>query len=195
MRLLTRIAPVVVLLPLQFAPQGRAENPPAAPVAAPQADLAPSPPLAPTQATAPRTVLLHANSLIPLQLLETVGSDTHTTGATFALEVSEDVTVDGVVVIPAGSKVEGQIIHAARSGMLGKPGELIVTSRFVMVGERKVKLRSLISGTGQSRADLAFVIWPFVKGKKVIIPADTELVAKIAQDETFAVPPASGPGL
>jgi hypothetical protein len=178
MRALKCIALSLVIVSVVPGAHARADEPSATPAA--------------DAAAAPRIVVLHANSLVALRLLETVGSDTHIAGAMFALEVNEDVTVAGVVVIPAGSKVEGQVIHAAKSSVFGKAGELIVTSRFVMVGDRKVKLHSLMSGTGESRANLAAVFWPFIKGKKVIIPADTELVAKIFEDETFVVPPPAG---
>ena len=173
---------------LLLAAGANAEDPAAAPSAAPAVESAPA---IPPESAGPHTVVLHANSLIGLRLLEAVSSETNKTGDTFALEVTDDVTVDGVVVIPTGSKVEGQVIHAARSGMLGKAGELLVTSRFVVVGERKVKLHTLLAGTGQNRIVLALFIWPFATGKKVIIPAGTELAAKIAQDEVFSVPPAS----
>ena len=191
MRILKRTALGLASVGVLIAAHARAEDP-AAPSAALPAEVAPAEPAPAAEAAGPRTVVLHANSYIPLRLAETISSETHATGATFALEVTENVTVDGVVVIPAGSRAEGQIIHATKSSMLGKPGELIITARFVAVGDRKVKLRSLLTGTGQSRAVVAFVIWPFVKGKQVIIPSDTELLAKVAEDETFVVPPASG---
>lgn len=145
---------------------------------------------APTAAAAPATatVVLRKDTLIPLRLLETVSSDTHLRGAHFRLEVTDDISVDDVVVIPSGSIAEGEVIHAAKSSVFGKAGELMITSRFVTLGARQVKLHALLAGTGQSRADLAFFVWPFIKGKKVIIPDGTELIAKIANDETFTAP-------
>jgi hypothetical protein len=143
-------------------------------------------------------LVLSANTLVPLRLLEPVGSDTHVRGQFFRLEVSEDIRIDGVVVIPAGSPVTGQVIHAAKSGMLAKPGELTLTSRFVAVGERQIKLHSLLSQAGTQYSDLALgvtLIVPlapfFVRGRKVLIPADTPLVARVAADEVFAAPAAT----
>lgn len=140
------------------------------------------------------TAVLRANTLIPLRLLETIGSDTHVGGAKFALVVTDDIYVDELLVIPAGSKVEGEIIHAARSGMFGKAGELSITSRFLQVGERRIRLRSLYAKAGETRTDLAMgvgLVIPlapfFIRGKQVIVPAETELIARVAVDEEFAV--------
>lgn len=139
-------------------------------------------------------VVLRANTLIPLRLLETIGSDTHVGGAKFALVVTDDIHVDDTLVIPAGSQVEGEIIHAAKSGMFGKAGELSITSRFLMVGERRIRLRSLYAKAGETRADLAMgvgLVIPlapfFIRGKQVIVPAETELIARIAVDEVFTL--------
>ena len=148
--------------------------------------------MVPVTAPAVRTAGLRANTLIPLRLVDSVGSDTHLTGAHFRLLVTEDIYVDDQLVIPAGSNSEGQVIHAAKSGMFGKAGELSITSRFVQIGERRIKLHSLFAKAGQSKADLAFgvgIIIPlapfFIKGKQVIVPADTELIARVVADEKF----------
>jgi hypothetical protein len=139
-----------------------------------------------------QSVVLRANTLIPLRLTESVGSDSHQSGARFRLVVTDDIHVDDLLVIPAGSVVEGEVIHAAKSGMFGKPGELSITSRLVLVGERRIKLRSLFAKAGKTNADLAFgvgMVLPlapfFIKGKQVIVPAGTELLARVAADEVF----------
>ena len=137
------------------------------------------------------TVTLLKGALVALRLLEDVGSDTRVSGAQFKLEVTDDVKVDDLVVIPAGSIAIGEVIHAAKSSRLGKAGELSVTSRYVTVGDRQVKLRALLAGSGQNRTEVALFLWPFIKGKQIIIPHDTELVAKIANDELFSLPPHS----
>ncbi len=147
-----------------------------------------------------RTAVLRANTLIPLRLMEAVGSDTSQTGAHFRLLVTDGIQVGDLTVIPAGSIADGQVIHAAKSGMFGKAGELSITSRFVQVGERRIKLHSLYANAGQSKADLAFgvgIVIPlapfFIKGKQVIVPADTELVARVAVDETFVTNDSAAP--
>jgi len=147
---------------------------------------------------ADQAVVLRANTLIPLRMGETVSSDTHQGGARFPLVVTEDVYVDDRLVVPAGTAAEGEVIHAGKSGMFGKAGELSLTSRVLILGDRRIKLRSLYASAGQTRADLALgvgLVIPFapffIRGKEVLIPAETELVARIAADEAFeaATPP------
>lgn len=145
-----------------------------------------------TPVPSPTERTLRANSLVALRMLKPVSSETYQRGQTFELEVSEDVIVDGSVVIPAGSIATGQVIHAAKSGRMGKAGELMITSRYVTVGERQIKLRSLLTGTGQNRTDLAMGVAfvaglasLFIRGKELVVPAETELVARIANDEAF----------
>ena len=145
-------------------------------------------------------VVLRANTLTPLRLTESVGSDTHQSGAHFTLVVTDDIFVDDRLVIPAGSIAYGQVIHAAKSGVFGKAGELSITSRYLMIGERQVKLHSLFAKAGQTKADLAFgvgMVIPlapfFIRGKQVLVPADTELIARVAGEESFEFPISRAP--
>jgi hypothetical protein len=141
-------------------------------------------------APAARTVVLRANALIPLRFLESVASNTHKPGAMFRLEVTDDITADEVVVIPAGSIAMGEVIHATPAGGLGKAGELIVSARYVLAGDREIKLRAgLGAAAGRSNIGAAFFV-PFVRGKQALIAAETEVVAKIANDESFEAPAA-----
>ena len=104
--------------------------------------------------------------------------------------------------IPAGSAGEGEVIHAARSGIGGKPGELLVTARFVRVGDREVRLRSFSLGAkGHDRSDASLatsiVTGPFglfVVGGVMIIPRGTVAGAKTAVEiQLPAVAPTSAP--
>src|SRR5262245_37049194 len=88
--------------------------------------------------------VLKAGTPVRLRLLETIGSETHERAAKFPLEVTAPVTVDGVTLIPAGARAEGEVVHVANSAMLGKPGELTLTSRAALVGERRIRLSGLL---------------------------------------------------
>ena len=149
----------------------------------------PAPPAPPLPAAAPTTVTLHANSLVPLRMLESLSSNTAVAGTQFRLEVTDDINIDDVLVIPAGSVAMGEVIHAAKSGMLGKAGELSVSARLVLVGARSIKLRAALGGSGKSNTTVAFLFSPFIHGGQLVIPEGTEVVARIAADEIFPVPP------
>lgn len=160
---------------------------PAAPATI-QPGTAPTPtPVASTVTTPPGSVTLRANSLVPLRVLEPISSETTAIGTHFQLEVTDDIDVDDTVVIPAGSIAVAEVIHAAKSGMLGKAGELSVSARFVTVGERSIRLRAALGSAGANRTMLAWFI-PFTRGGKMEIPVGTQLVAKVAVDEVFQTP-------
>ena len=153
--------------------------------------------------SAPVAVVLKANALIPLRMQDTVSSETTARGVSFTLVVTDDVYVDDRVVIPAGSVAHGEVIHATKAGIFGKAGELSITSRYVTVGDRRIRLRSLLAAAGQTKADLAAgvgLVVPFapffIRGKDLVVPADTELVARVAADELFEFQPtlATEPG-
>jgi len=142
---------------------------------------------------------------VPLRLEETIGSETHEQGATFALTVTAPVVSDGVTVIPAGARAEGQVVHAQRPGAFGKAAELTLTSRFVQVGDTRMPLRGLmVAEVAQPRAasanaarttshvltDLTIIrtagsafygtaIASFIRGEHIVVPAGTDLVAHV----------------
>jgi hypothetical protein len=191
-------APLLTLLPL-LAAAGPDDTAAAAPT--PPTNQAPAPATTPADVAAPvtaaptaRAVVLRANALIPLRFLESVASNTHRAGAMFRMEVTDDITADEVVVIPAGSIAMGEVIHAAPAGGLGKAGELIASARYVLAGDREIKLRTgLGAAAGRSNIGAAFFV-PFVRGKQALIAAETEVVAKTATDESFEAPAAREPG-
>jgi hypothetical protein len=111
-------------------------------------------------------------------------------GDRFPIHVDEDVRIGDVVVIPAGSVGEGEVIHAAKSGSGGKPGELLVAARFIRVGEQEIRLRSFSLGAkGRDRSNAALgtgvVLGPlalFVVGGVMTIPSGTAGDAKTATE-------------
>ena len=118
---------------------------------APSAD----PSSSPSSDAPPVLRLLPANTEIHLRMLESVGSATHRRGDRFKLEVADVIALDGQVIIPAGTPAQGEVIHAAKAGMGGRAGELILVVRFLNAGDQWVSLRSFSAGSGEDRYDLA----------------------------------------
>jgi len=133
-------------------------------------------------------VIVPALTPVPVRLDAEISSRQNRTGDRFPITVSEDVRIEGALVIPAGSAGEGQVVHAARPGAGGKPGELILAARYVRVGDIEVRLRSFSLGaSGADRSETAlltsFVAGPFamfVRGGAVVVPRDTPGMAKTA---------------
>ena len=117
-----------------------------------------------------------------------ISSKLNKAGDRFRIVVAEDVRIGEQIVIPAGTGGEGEVIHAAKSSMGGKPGELILAARYVRVGDIDVKLRSMVlgrAGTDRTNESLAVAIVTgpiglLVRGGAVIVPRDAVASAKTA---------------
>lgn len=143
----------------------------------------------PEQASDGRLYTLVAGTEVHLRLLEAVASHTHKRGDRFKLEVAQPIAVDERIIVPAGSPAIGEVVHAAKPGMSGKAGELILATRSISVGEHIIKLRSFTAGNGENRLGLATGLGVtlgipalFVVGKNLVLPAGTDVYAKVTAD-------------
>jgi hypothetical protein len=144
------------------------------------------------QAPVAHLYTLAAGTEIHLRLLEPVASHTHKRGDRFKLEVAQPIAVDEAIVVPAGAAAVGEVIHAAKPGMAGKAGELILVARSLSVGEHEVKLRAFTAGNGENRLGLATGLGVtlgipglFVVGKNLVLPAGTDVYAKVTADTSL----------
>ena len=71
-------------------------------------------------------------------------------GQRFDLEVSEDVRVDGLLVIPKGARGIGEVSRVVAKGVMGKAGKLEVRVMFVEVGGRRIRLDGKAQDKGAS---------------------------------------------
>ncbi len=94
-------------------------------------------------------VLVEADTLIRLMVLNEVSSRTVESGERFVLRVDEPVVVAGTTIIPAGAKAWGEVLDAQKSGSVGKAGRLQARLLSVEVGGEQVP----ISGKQQSAGE------------------------------------------
>jgi hypothetical protein len=141
------------------------------------------------------------NTPIRVKLSKTISSATAHVGDTVELEVIEDVIVDSVAVLPAGSKVSGLIAEAEPKKRFGHGGKLAfsVTSMTLADGEQvKVRCYQEASGSSNTSAD---AVLPLNSGKDVMIPKDVEFTALVDGEarlkregfESPKTPPAASP--
>ncbi|HQV03995.1 MULTISPECIES: hypothetical protein [unclassified Novosphingobium] len=142
--------------------------------------------------------------LTPVLLLTRthLGSKISKSGEMFEFVLDQPVTVNGKVLVPAGTRGVGEVVHAKKSGGSGASGELVLAARYLDVGGRKLRLRSLhFAAAGQDRIGtvttmsvaspaLALVGF-FVKGKGIDLPVGTQADAKTA--EAFLLDPPTDP--
>lgn len=120
---------VLVFLPL--AGCGKSTQSPAAGGAASSATTtaggAASTPAATQETPPPPPLVLRADTVIPVRLVDAVDSAQNHEGDTFMASLDKDLSVDGTVVFPRDSKVEGRVTNAVPSGRLKTPAEIAIT--------------------------------------------------------------------
>ena len=111
----------------------------------PPADAAAPPaPQAPTPAVAPDFV--PKNTPIVIEISEAVSAETAKRDDWFSLKLFEPVKLNGVVVIPAGTPGKGQVVDAAKPGMSGKPGKLVLAARYLEFNGKQIPIHALKMG-------------------------------------------------
>jgi hypothetical protein len=150
---------------------------------------------------AARTALLPALTVIELETVDMVSSGVHKPGDFFELRVASPVKVGETVLIPAGTPAIGQVVHSAKRGMAGKPGELILAARYVELPSAQVKLRATLGSVGKNNnnaaagviiaasalAPVGAFIGLGIQGRNTVLPAGTLVAARTAVDTEIVV--------
>ena len=177
--------------------------------AAPLAPLAPLAPAAsvtpPAPAVSPAAPVLRlpAGTVVEVELVDQLSSSTNRLADKFAIRLAQAISSDGVEVVAAGATGQGEVIDAARAGMGGKQGKLIISARYLDLNGRRVRIRGMtFMAAGKSRVDLAtgVLLVPyvgiaavFVQGGEIEIPAGARATVKLAEDVDLPVNPPSQP--
>jgi len=160
-------------------------------VACATAQEAPGPQTVPTQPEATAKVVLEADTPIRLRLVAAVTSKRAKAGDRVAFQVMEDVTVDGLVVIPRHAIAWGTISQAQPSRMLGRGGKLAIELNSVaaLTGEQvalcgaqgeKGEFAPILGDAVVAAATVVLLpALPFVKGDQAVIPKGTVVTALV----------------
>lgn len=159
-----------------------------APVAAAQQTMVV--PTAPTSNT-----VLPQGTNIRLRSLSELHSQHNRVGDRFDLEVSEDVMLNGVVVIPRGSPGVGEVTVVRHKGMWGRSGRL--TTRLLSVRANGVTIP--INGTVAERGETgtagvvaSILVVPvagfFVTGTSAVLPVGTGFSGVTLSDVPVVIP-------
>ena len=149
-----------------------------------------------TKAATIRTLALPANSEVLLRMNQDVTTKGRTwkEGDTFGLSVVHDVTEDGHVVIPAGSRAVGRITWLTSKGAFGKSGKMEIDLEYVEVGGQRIDLDGHYrqEGEGNTVATIggvvaAGVFAAFITGRSGLIPQGRELMAHTETAVAFEV--------
>lgn len=152
-----------------------------------------------TPESAPQRIALPAGSQVPLRTLQEVSSKTARKGDLVKLEVAEDYVIDGRVVLPRGTPAVAELTLAEKKGWMGRAGKLAARMLYLELPTGPVRLSGELGEAGQSNAEVATVLsaftgFGFVTGKSAVIPAGTELVARLDRESRIPVEVETAPG-
>ncbi|RYF93758.1 MAG: hypothetical protein EON95_07825 [Caulobacteraceae bacterium] len=134
------------------------------------------------------------NTPVIVALAEPLGSNTNKPGDRFAIPLAEPLVVDGQVLIPAGTRGVGEVVHSAPSGLGGRSGELLLAARYLELGETRIPLKAFqFAAVGRDTTMGSLWAMGLVKGGQIIVPAGARGSAKLAADFTPATAPAAQP--
>lgn len=132
----------------------------------------------------------------PLRLKTTTPLSTKDSkpGDRVRLEVIEDVSFRGTVVVPVGTPVIGEVARAQRNGHVGKKGKLEVRFVSIEMPDGPVRLSGTVYDEGKSQTALSVGTMLFVSalggflihGTSASIPAETPVTAHILEPLRFA---------
>lgn len=136
-----------------------------------------------------------AGTSVTVRVSEPVTSRTAKRGDYFKFELVNDLRSGAIIVIPAGTKGVGQVVHAAPKGFGGRAGELIVAARYLDTSTGRVTLRKTkfsVAGSDNVGAALTTtmvvpIVGMFITGTSVDLDVGSVLVAEIAVDFTSDV--------
>ena len=133
---------------------------------------------APVAPPSPLEMTLHNGTVIHLKLGKTISSATAHVGDIVDLRVTEEVIVDGLSVIPAGSTAIGLVSEAEPKKRMGHGGKLAFSVNFVRLkDDEKAAVRSFQESTGSNNSAL-----PLASGKEVVFTQGMEFTAYVDGD-------------
>lgn len=140
-------------------------------------------------------VVLKSGTPVYLELMSTVNANKVKSGEVVDFRVINDVTIDGNVVIPAGSIAKGQVVSAEKNGILGGAGELSLTVRSVTAadGTTVPLTASSLDDEGQDKLVVSIVLTLFclfgflIKGGKAEIAQGAQLTATVLSNTEISI--------
>ena len=185
----------VMALTLGFMPALLAQTPAASGqsvVPEVQNAIAPAPAIPPAKNAVVSTAIIPLKTPILFALDTAISSRTAVAGSQFQLKVVDDLVINDVIVIPAGTPATGEIIHAQKSSVFGKAGELLLTIRYIDLHGQRIKMRSFQPYQGKDITNAALgaslaigMFAAFIRGGEVVMPENTLAQALIAAETSI----------
>lgn len=141
-------------------------------------------------------LVIPAGTVLEVEVLDTVTSRTAKPGDTFRLRIAAPLKIGEQLAVPANADVVGQVVHAERSRIGGKPGELILAARRIELPSGAIRLKSSFGTAsfgmvGADKSDMSLAVVAsagvfglVVRGGETTMDAGTRLSVRTAADAT-----------
>ena len=141
----------------------------------------------------PKRYYLPIGTPLSLQTTTPISTKDSKPGDRVRLEVVEDVSFRGAVVVPVGTSVFGEVSRVQRTGHVGKKGKLEIRLLSVEMPEGPVRLSGGVYDEGESHTALSvgtmLLVSPLggflIHGTSASIPAETPVTAHILEPLRF----------
>ena len=121
---------------------------------------------------------LPAGTEIPLETVTVLTSKKQVKGDQIPLKTSEDVLLNGQLLIPAGTPATGQISDSRVTGGFGMNGKLSIAPLFLVMNGQVIRLIGAAKSKNVLAADTAVaiaVVTPIISGHSGVIPVGTKI--------------------
>ena len=134
-------------------------------------------------------------TIINVELTEELSSKKNRVGDAVKLKTLDNVIINDVIVIPAGSLVSGEVTKCTGSGLFGRAGKLEFTINSVKAVNgveiplqyTELKEAGSDDGAVAVAAAVTLIGGLFMKGKNVSFPAGSKMSAKVVADTDLNV--------
>lgn len=133
-------------------------------------------------------IIIPADTSITVSTTSDLTSKKARKGDQLALQVAEDVLMNGAVVIRKGTAAVGRIGLARDTGAFGQSGKLEIEPLFIQLSNGVVRLRGGASEKGSIEAPAAvglLILTPGFTGRSAKIPAGTIIPARVLRSVTL----------
>lgn len=149
-----------------------------------------------------KKIIPEGNAYIPkgtkliVEFTRDISSKNMTKGEPIPLVISENLILNGVVIIPAGTKVKGYVTVARKAGNMGRAGKLEITVESVKAVNgvdiplqyiKSARGKDDVAGSAAVIAAVSIIGGFFMKGKNVNIGAGTPFEIEVAENTGLEV--------
>ncbi len=144
--------------------------------------------------TPPKRIKIRDATLVRLSLKDSLTSATNRVDDPVRFEVTEDVKVGDLVVIPEGATASGHVVEARPKAVFGRSGKLNFTVDHVEAPDgTSVRLRATSTQKEDSSGSLLMAPFSLVLGgKDISIPKGTQFNTYVDGDQEITLGPPAG---